>query len=116
MKSAERHKLETNVLAHGLEVSLERYRPQIMKGVIAVVALVVLLFVWSLVSGSSASKSSQAWDDFNGAVVSSSINVDQLRQSADASPGETWSNMANITWADSQVWQASLAYISNRTA
>ena len=44
MKSAHRHELETNVLAHRLEVYIERYRPYASRIVGVIIAVVVLIF------------------------------------------------------------------------
>jgi len=116
MKSVERHKLETNVLAHGLEVYIERYKPYFSKIAAGVLACIALLFIWSYVSGSSSAQKNSAWDAYNDAVGSNPMNLEQLRRAAEDNPGTKMQQMADITWADGQVMMASNAYIYNRTA
>lgn len=116
MKSVERHKLETNALAHGLEVYIERYRPYISKVAAGIAAAIALLFLWSFMSNSSASRRNEAWDSFNEAVISAPVNMDQLRQTAQEFPNTKMQQMADVTWADGQVFAASNNYIYNRAA
>jgi predicted negative regulator of RcsB-dependent stress response len=117
MKSAHRHELETNVLAHGLEVYIERYRPYFSKIALGILALIAILFIWSYVSGSSAKQQGEAWDEYNQAVGSSSLpNLDQLRRAAEENPNTAMQRMADTTWADGQLYVASKAYIPNRAA
>jgi tetratricopeptide (TPR) repeat protein len=116
MKSVERHKLETNVLAHGLEVYIERYRSYLPTVIYGILALIAVIFIWSYISNSSAASKSEAWDSYNFAVGSQPMNVEQLRQAAEEFPGTAMQQMADLTWADSQVFMASNQYISNRNA
>ena len=114
MKSAERHNLQTNVVAHGLEVALEKYRPYLSKILAGVIAIVALLFIYSYLTGSSAARQSGAWDSFNQAVGSQPINLEKLRETASENAGTPMQQMADVTWADGQVMMACDAYISNR--
>ncbi len=116
MKSAHRHELGTNVLAHRLEAFVERYRPYLSKVLFGALAVVAILFVWSYVSGSSATRHNEAWDAYNQAVGSMPPNLDQLRRTAEENPGTPMQQMADVTWADGQVYMASRNYIANRTA
>jgi hypothetical protein len=116
MKSVERHNLQTNLVAHGLEVALERYKPYLSKIIWGVVALVALLFIWSYFSGASAARRSGAWDAFNQAVSSAPMNLDQLRETAGEYQGTAVQQLADVTWADGQVARASDQYIYNRKA
>ena len=116
MKSAHRHELGTNVLAHRLESFVERYRPYLSKVLFGALAVVALIFIWSYVSGSSGARHNEAWDAYNQAVGSLPPNLDQLRRMAEENPGTPMQQMADVTWADGQVYMASRNYIANRTA
>jgi hypothetical protein len=116
MKSAHRHELETNVLAQRLDVFIERAKPYAATAAGIVVALVVIMFVWSYVSGSSASRQGEAWDAYHRGVASVPPNLDQLRRSAEEYPGTKMQQLADVTWADGQVWTAARDYIYNRDA
>jgi predicted negative regulator of RcsB-dependent stress response len=116
MKSAHRHELETNVLAHRLESFIERAGPYVPKVIAGIVTVVVLMLIWSYVSGSSASRSNEAWDSYNYAIGAQPMNMELLHQAAEANPGTQMQQSANVTWADSQAMQASHNYIYNRSA
>src|SRR4051812_45777340 len=118
MKSAHRHELETNVLATKLEVMIERYKPytaQILGGIIAAVALIMIAsYMW----GSSSSRSSEAWDTYNRAVTSAAFgggpSLDDLRRTSQENAGTPIQQMADVTWADATVWNAAHGYLANR--
>ncbi len=116
MKSVERHKLETNVFAHKLEVYIERYKPYVSKVAIGIVAFIALLFIWSYLSGSSAARKNEAWDSYNLALGSRPMNLEALHRTAQEYQGTKMQQLADVTWADGQVMMASNAYISNRSA
>jgi hypothetical protein len=114
MKSAHRHQLETNALAQRLDVIIERMRPYAATAAGIVVAVVVLMFVWSYVSGSSAARQGAAWDAYHRGVAAMPPNLEQLRRSAEEYPGTKMQQLANITWADGQVYNAARDYFYNR--
>jgi predicted negative regulator of RcsB-dependent stress response len=116
MKSEHRHQLETNWLAKKLDASIEQFRPYAPSIAGVVLALVVIMFLWSYIAGSSSARQSQAWDVFNLAVAEQIPDVEQLRQVAQEHPGTTLQQMADVTWADSEVLKASNNYIYNRSA
>ncbi len=116
MKSAHRHELETNVLAHRLEVYIERYRPYVSRVVGGLATVVILILIWSYIAGSSATKRNEVWDNFNHAVIAMPPNLDEIHRSAQDNPGTAMQQMADVTWADGQVWMASRAYLANRQA
>jgi tetratricopeptide (TPR) repeat protein len=116
MKSAHRHELETNVLAHRLENFIERAGPYVPKALGGIIAVVVIMLIWSYISGSSASRSNEAWDSYNYAIGAQPMNMELLHQAAEANPGTQMQQSANVTWADSQAMQASHNYIYNRSA
>lgn len=116
MKSEHRHELETNVLAHGLEGYIERYRPYFGKIMGTILALIALLFLWSYVSGSTDARSSGAWDVFNLAIGSVPPNLEVLRQTAQENEGTPMQRLADVTWADGQVFVASQMYVMNHKA
>lgn len=116
MKSEHRHQLETNTLAKNLDVAVERLRPYASPIAGCIVAVVVVMFLWSYFAGSSSARQSQAWDAYNQAVIESVPDVEQLRQTAQEHPGTKMQQMADVTWADSQVWIAARDYIYNRPA
>lgn len=114
MKSVHRHNLQTNLVAHWLEVYIERYRPYVSKIVAGILAFIALLFIWSYVSGSSAASRNKAWDSYNQAVGAQPMNMEELHRTAADYPGTAMQQMADVTWADGQLWMASNAYIYNR--
>lgn len=116
MKSAHRHELETNVLAHRLEVFIERWRPYASRVMGGLAAVVVLILIWSYIAGSSATKRNEVWDNFNHAVIAMPPNLDEIHHSAQENPGTAMQQMADVTWADGQVWMASRVYLANRQA
>ena len=114
MKSAHRHELGTNVLAHRLENFIERSKPYIPKILGGLAAIVALMFLWSYISGSSNASRNEAWDTFNYAVGAQPMNMELLHQAADAFPGTQMQEMADVTWADGQALTAANSYIYNR--
>src|SRR5437588_3317063 len=116
MKSAHRHELETNALAHRLEVYIMRYRPYASRIAGAVIAVIAIVFIWSYISGTSAARRSEAWDSFNLAVSAMPPDVEEIHRTAQEYPGTKMQQMADVTWADAQVWMASRNYLNNRKA
>lgn len=116
MKSEHRHELGTNVLAHGLEAYIERYRPYFAKIMGTILAVIALLFLWSYVSGSSDARSSGAWDVFNLAIGSVPPNLEVLRQTAQENENTPMQRLADVTWADGQVFVAAQMYVMNHKA
>jgi hypothetical protein len=118
MKSAHRHELETNALAHRLEVFIARYKPyasQILGGLIAIVALIM---IGSYLLGASSTRSSETWDTFNRAITSTSLgsppNLEELRRTSQDNPGTSMQQLADVTWADATVCIASRRYLADR--
>ena len=116
MKSAHRHELQQNDLAHRLEAFIERSKPYLGKVTTAIVALIAALFLWSYISGSSASRRSEAWDTYNQAIGAEPPSLDKLHQAAAQNPGTSMQRMADVTWADGQVMLAANSYFINRSA
>lgn len=116
MKAAHRHELETNVLAQRLETVIDRVRPYAATIAGVILVLVVVMFIWSYMSGSSAARQGAAWDAYNQAVLGRVPNLDQLRRSAEEFPGTPMQHLANITWADGQVFMAAEQFLYNRSA
>jgi tetratricopeptide (TPR) repeat protein len=118
MKSAHRHELETNALAHRLEIFIERYRPYASQIVGVVIAIVAVILIGSYLLGSSSAKQSEAWDTFNRVVSSSSLgsptSLDELHRAAQEYPGTPMQQIADLTWADAQVFEASRRYLGDR--
>src|SRR3990170_2647280 len=102
MKSAHRHQLETNALAQRLDVFIERVRPYAATAAGVVVAVVVIMFIWSYVSGSSAARQGAAWDAYHRGVAAVPPNLEQLRRSAEEYPGTKMQQKADITLAGGQ--------------
>lgn len=114
MKSAHRHELETNALAHRLEVFIERYKPYASQIVGSLIAVVAVIIIGSYLMGSSAARKSESWDTFNHAVTSTPPNLDELHRSAQDYPGTPIQQISDVTWADAQVYIASRGYLANR--
>jgi predicted negative regulator of RcsB-dependent stress response len=114
MKSKHRHDLETNELARRLYTLIDRIRPYSSTVLGSLIAIVVILMGWSYLSGSSAARKEQAWALYNVAVESAAPNLALLRQSAQDNPGTKMQELADMTWADGQVWGASQAYARDR--
>lgn len=116
MKAEHRHELETNALAHRLELFIERNRPHLAKLGWGFAALVAVVFLWSYLSGSSDARRSGAWDAYNIALSAMPPNLDMLRKASEESPGSDMQRLADLTVADSQVMMASRMILANRTA
>ena len=116
MKSAHRHELQTNELAQRLDLAIERFKPYAATVAGVIVAIVVVMFIWSYVAGSSASRSGAAWDAYHRGVASVPPNLEQLKGVAEEYPGTQMQQLADITWADGQVLMASREYIYNRAS
>jgi hypothetical protein len=118
MKSAHRHELETNVLAHRLEVFIERYKPYTSRILGVLIAIMAVILIVSYFAGSSSARKSEAWDTFNRTVTSTSFgsppSLDDLHRSAQEYPGTPMQQIADVTWADAQVWYAARNYLVNR--
>jgi hypothetical protein len=118
MKSAHRHELETNVLAHRLEVFIERYKPYASRIVGVIIAVMAVILIASYFAGSSSARKSETWDTFNRTVTSTSFgappSLDDLRRAAQEYPGTPMQQIADVTWADAQVWYAARNYLVNR--
>jgi hypothetical protein len=116
MKSEERHRLETNVMAQRLSVWIDKLRPYATSVAGILLFVFIAMFAWSYLTGSSSAWQNQAWDAYNDAVVSPMPNLELLRQSAEEHPGTKMQQMADITWADGQVWMASRDFLYNKAA
>ncbi|HVT27527.1 MAG TPA: hypothetical protein VHE81_05860 [Lacipirellulaceae bacterium] len=122
MKSAHRHQLETNVLAQRLEGYIERCRPYTSMILGVIVALAVAFLIWSFISSTSAARRSEAWNSYNNAVLASPSRffspstLDDIHRAAQDYPGTRMQEVADVTWADGQVYTASLNYFIKRTA
>lgn len=116
MKSEHRHELETNWLAHHTAIWLDRVQPYngLIVGGLIVAALA--LFAYSFFSGESAARQAEAWNSYNQAVIGSNMNLELLRKSAGEYPDSPMQELADITWADGQLYLASRFYIQNRKA
>jgi hypothetical protein len=58
MKSEHRHELETNALAKRLDNAIEQLRPYASTIAGVIVALVIVMFLWSYIAGSSSAQRS----------------------------------------------------------
>jgi hypothetical protein len=116
MKSAHRHELQTNALAQRLEVAIERVRPYGSTIVGTIAAIIIVILGWSYFSNSSTSKRGEAWNVYHQAVGAVPPNLNELHQFAQDYPGSQMQQMADITWADGQVFEASVNYLYNRSA
>jgi hypothetical protein len=116
MKSEHRHELETNVLAKRLDAVIVQVRPYVSTIAGVVVAVVIVMFLWWYIARASTSRQTEAWDTYNQAVVEMSPDVDRLRQVAQEHPGTQLARMADVAWADAQVFSATQNYIYNRSA
>ncbi|MGD9633303.1 MAG: tetratricopeptide repeat protein [Pirellulales bacterium] len=116
MKSEHRHELETNWLAHHTAIWLERLQPYNALIVGALIVAAIALFAFSFFSGETSARQSEAWNSYNDAVISGSPNLELLRKSAGEYPDSPMQEYADITWADGQLYLASLLFVHNRTA
>jgi len=118
MKSAHRHELETNVLAHRLEIFIARYRPYASQIIGGLIAVVVVLIIGSYLIGSSSSHKSEAWDSFNQVATSTALGspptLEALRRTSQENPGTPMQQIADVTWADATVCLAARSYLANR--
>ena len=115
MKSQHRHDLETNELAKRLNTLIEQIRPYSTPVLSVVIAVLVVIIGWSWLSGSSDARQDEAWSMYNVAVEGADPDLRLLRQAGQDYPGTAMQELADITWADGQVFQAGRFYISNRS-
>jgi len=123
MKSEHRHELETNALAKWVADFISRFRDYGSTALMCVAVLAVAILGYAYFSDSNSSRQSEAWNDFNDAMiraVSSRPSVQQsleaLKQSAEAYPDTATQEWADVTWADGQVLMSSWDYVHNRPA
>jgi hypothetical protein len=118
MKSAHRHELETNVLAHRLEIFIARYKPYTSQIIGGLIAVVVVIMIGSYLIGSSSSRNSETWDSFNHAVTSTSFGspptLEELRRTSQDNPSTPMQQIADVTWADATVCIAARRYLADR--
>lgn len=115
MKSEQRHRLETNVMAEQLGDWIDKLRPYATSVAGILLFVFIAMFAWSYMSSSSASSQNEAWEAYNDAVATPLPNLDKLRQSAEEHPGTKMQDMANVTWADGQVWLAAREFLGQRS-
>jgi hypothetical protein len=114
MKSAHRHELETNALAHRIEIFLERYKPYASQIIGVLIAIAAVIVIGSYLMGSSSSRKSEAWDTFNRAITATPPNIDDIHRAAADNPNTPLQQIADVTWADAQVYIATRGYLANR--
>ncbi len=114
MKSAHRHELETNALAHRLELYIERYRPYMGQIIGVLLAIAALILIGSYLVGASSTRNSGTWDTFNQAIMASPPNLDELHRAAQEYAGTPMQQIADLTWADAQVYIATRTYLADR--
>lgn len=115
MKSEHRHELETNWLAKQLDIWIEQWKPYAGTVLGAIAVAVAAIVGWTLYNGSTASQQTEAWNAYNNAVVGMRPDIEALRESAEEFPGSKMKELADITWADGQVWMATREYIYLRS-
>jgi predicted negative regulator of RcsB-dependent stress response len=116
MKSEHRHELETNWLAHHTAIWLERIQPYNSLIVGALLTILILMFAYSYFGGETSARQSAAWNSYNEAVEGGAPDIDRLRESAEEFPDSPMQQLADITWADGQLFLASRFYFANRAA
>jgi hypothetical protein len=67
-------------------------------------------------SKASATRQGDSWNAFNEAIGAAPPNLDDLHSSAQEYPGTKMQELADIAWADGQVFLAAQNYIHNRRA
>jgi hypothetical protein len=116
MKSAHRHELQTNALAQRLDVAIQRLRPYASTLTWVIVGIAVAMLIWSYMSKSSATRQGDAWNAYNQVIGSAMPNLEELNKAAEEYPGTKMQELATLTWADGQVFNAAQSYIYNRRA
>lgn len=114
MKSEHRHELETNWLAHHAAIWIEKIQPYNSLIVGGVITILILMFAYSYFGGESSARQAAAWNSFNEAVEGGAPNIDRLREAAEEFPDSPMQQLADITWADGQLYLASRYYLANR--
>jgi hypothetical protein len=116
MKTERRHELETNTLAKGLNDWGERLRPY-HSAILAGIALLLLAYIGaSMWSAYRATRERAAWEAYEMAVLRDDSELKMLQQAATGGDfdGTDMQEWAYISWADRQLHQASLAYLTDR--
>ena len=78
--------------------------------------VLIAMFVWSYMSQAHRRAASRSVGRVQPGRRAPPPNLEQLRQSAEEYPGTKMQQLADITWADGQVWLASRNYLYNRAA
>ncbi len=116
MDSAHRHQLQTNTLAQRLDSGINKLRPYTSTILGAIIALAIGALVWSYMSNQRAAQQAEAWTSYNDAVGTLPPNLERLNRAAQEYPNTPMQNMAELTWADGQLYTASQSFIGNRSA
>lgn len=116
MKSAHRHELQTNSLAQQLDSGIEKLRPYTSTIVVVFVAVAVLFLIWSYVSKSATVRQEEAWSAYNEAISTLPPSLERLDRASVEHPNTAMQQLADVTWADGQVYIASQNYIYNRAS
>jgi hypothetical protein len=116
MKAEHRHELETNKLAHELEVWGEKIRPHgntILTVVAVLLGLYALLTFWN---SRTAGREQEAWLAYEKALLQSDpdYRAVQAVAASDDFAGTTMQEWATMAWADRQLRMASEMYLVNR--
>jgi hypothetical protein len=71
---------------------------------------------WSWIANASSSRTGSAWNEYHSAIGAARPDLNRLQQFAEEHPGTEMQQLANITLADGQVFEASMNYFHNKAA
>ena len=114
MKTERRHELQTNVLASHLAAWIERIKPYSTPIVLGVGIVIVGLMIFGYLTKLKYDKEQAAWDVFTYAVTSIPPQVEGLDIQAREHADTAMSELATLTWADSQLFNTSNTCLRNR--
>lgn len=118
MKTERRHELETNTLAHELNVWGDKLRPYMSLVLGAIAALLALYVIMSIWNAYGAARDRAAWDEYQMAILAGNNDMKELQAAAaseENTGAHTMQDWAYVGWADRQLLLAANQFLTDKT-
>lgn len=116
MDSQHRHELQENQLADWLGRQIEAIKPHAPLIIFGLLAAVVAIAGIKVYNSANASSEAAAWGSYSIAVEGNRPNLSVLENTAQDYAGTNVAEVADITWADGQLYIASQTFLRSRDA